>query len=65
MELKRARLEPYPDVTLGVSGGREGPADTAIVEFRATLPLPVLDRSKGRKREAETFVRARREDIYL
>lgn len=56
LELKRARLEPYPDVTLGVSGGREGPADTSIVEFRVGVPLPILDRSKGRKREAQANV---------
>ncbi len=53
LELKRARLEPYPDVTFGVSGGREGPPDTSILEFRVGLPLPIIDRSKGRKREAQ------------
>lgn len=53
LELKRARLEPYPDVTLGVSGGREGPAETSIVEFRVGVPLPIFDRSKGRKLEAQ------------
>ena len=53
LELRRARLEPYPDVTLGVSGGREGPADDAIVEFRISLPLPIVDRARGRKREAQ------------
>jgi len=56
LELKRARLEPYPDVTLGVSGGREGPADVSIVEFRLGLPLPIFDRSKGRKQEARANV---------
>ncbi len=56
LELKRARLEPYPDVTLGVSGGREGPGDTSIVEFRLGLPLPIIDRSKGLKREAQANV---------
>jgi cobalt-zinc-cadmium efflux system outer membrane protein len=53
IELKRARLEPYPDVTLGVSGGREGATDTGIMEFRVGLPLPILDTGKGRKREAQ------------
>jgi cobalt-zinc-cadmium efflux system outer membrane protein len=53
MELRRARLEPYPDVSVGVSGGREGFSDSSIVEFRVGLPLPIFDRSKGRKREAQ------------
>lgn len=52
LELRRARLEPYPDVRLGVDGGREGPADNGIIQFRVSLPLPLIDRSKGRKREA-------------
>lgn len=56
LELKRARLEPYPDVTLGISGGREGPDNTSIVEFRVGIPLPIIDRSKGRKREAQANV---------
>ncbi|HWH67811.1 MAG TPA: TolC family protein, partial [Candidatus Sulfotelmatobacter sp.] len=56
LELKRARLEPYPDVTLGVDGGREGLEDAAIVEFRVGLPLPLIDRSKGRKQEAQANV---------
>lgn len=53
LELRRARLEPYPDVRLGVDGGREGREDNAIVQFRVSLPLPIVDRSKGRKREAQ------------
>jgi cobalt-zinc-cadmium efflux system outer membrane protein len=56
LELRRARLEPYPDVTLRARGGREGPSDTGIVEFGVSLPLPIIDRSKGRKREAQANV---------
>jgi cobalt-zinc-cadmium efflux system outer membrane protein len=56
LELRRARLEPYPDVRVGVDGGREGREDNAIVQFRVSLPLPIVDRSKGRKREAEANV---------
>lgn len=56
LELRRARLEPYPDVTFGVDGGREGPDDVAIVQFRVGVPLPIIDRSKGRKREARANV---------
>lgn len=56
LELRRARLEPYPDVTFGVNGGREGASDTSIVEFRVGIPLPILDRAKGRKREAQANI---------
>ncbi len=57
LELRRARLEPYPDVKLGVAGGREGGADgSSIVEFRVSLPLPIIDRSRGRQREARANV---------
>ncbi len=57
LELRRARLEPYPDVKLGVAGGREGGSDrSSIVEFRVSLPLPIIDRSKGRKQEARAGV---------
>lgn len=56
LELRRARLEPYPDVRLGVAGGREGPGDTSIMEFRVSLPLPIIDRSKGRQQEARANV---------
>lgn len=50
---RRARLEPYPDVTLGLAGGREGGSDSgSLVEFRVSIPVPIIDRSKGRKQEA-------------
>ncbi|MHC1763690.1 MAG: TolC family protein [Verrucomicrobiia bacterium] len=52
-EWQRARLEPYPDVTLGLAGGREGGSDSgSLVEFRVSIPVPIIDRSKGRKQEA-------------
>jgi len=51
--LARARLEPYPDLTLGVAGGREGaPAGQGVIELQVTMPLPLLDRARGRQREA-------------
>jgi len=56
LELKRARVEPYPDVTFGVAGGRDGLEDAAIIEFRMGVPLPIFDRSKGRKQEAKANV---------
>ena len=49
---RRARLEPYPDVKMSVAGGRIGETDQGIIEVGITLPLPVLDRGKGRQQEA-------------
>lgn len=57
LELRRARLEPLPDVKVGVAGGRENDSDrSSIVEFRLSLPLPLIDRAKGRKQEARANV---------
>jgi len=52
LALRRARLEPYPDITAGVAGGRLGETDESIVEFGFSIPLPILDSSKGHKAEA-------------
>jgi cobalt-zinc-cadmium efflux system outer membrane protein len=49
---RRARLEPYPDVKVGVSGGRIGETDQSIIQLGFTLPLPILDSGKGKKMEA-------------
>lgn len=62
-EARRARLEPYPDVKFGVQGGREGALDSSIVQFRITLPLPIIDRSKGRKQEARANVAGAEADL--
>jgi len=57
LELRRARLEPFPDAKLGVAGGREGGSErSSIVEFRVSLPLPLIDRAKGKKQEAQANV---------
>lgn len=57
LELRRARLEPYPDVRLGAAGGWEAaPNRSALLEFRVSLPLPVMDRSKGRLQEARAYL---------
>lgn len=49
----RARMEPYPDLSIAAAGGVEGPERKGIVEFRFSLPLPIFDRKKGQKMEAE------------
>jgi len=64
LEIRRARLEPYPDVRLGVAGGREAVPDReSVVEFRLSLPLPIIDRSRGKKQEAQANARIAEADL--
>jgi len=56
MELRRARLEPYPDVKLGAGGGQDSGGGGSIVQFSLSVPVPIIDRSKGRKQEARAKV---------
>lgn len=56
LEARRARLEKYPDVKLGVAGGRIGETDESIVQVGLSIPLPVLNTGKGREREANANV---------
>lgn len=55
LELRRADRERFPDLTLGIAAGRNGGTDEGVMEFRASLPLPLLDRSQGRRREASAL----------
>ena len=55
-ESRRARLEPYPDVKLGAAGGQEAGGAGSIIQFMLTVPMPIIDRSKGRKQEAQANV---------
>jgi len=57
LELRRTRLEPYPDVRMGVAGGRIGETDQSIIQLGFSVPLPIIDRSKGKKQEAQANVR--------
>jgi cobalt-zinc-cadmium efflux system outer membrane protein len=55
-EWQRARLEPYPDVKLGAAGGQDADGGGSIVQFTLSVPVPIIDRSKGRKQEAQANV---------
>jgi cobalt-zinc-cadmium efflux system outer membrane protein len=50
-------MEPYPDVRMGLEGGRIGETGQSIIQLGLSVPLPIIDRSKGRKREAQANVR--------
>jgi outer membrane protein, heavy metal efflux system len=56
LELRRARLEPYPDLKVGAAGGRIGETDQSIIQLVFSLPVPIIDRSKGKKQEAQANV---------
>jgi cobalt-zinc-cadmium efflux system outer membrane protein len=63
LELRRAKLEPLPDLTLGIAGGRDRAEDETLLEFRVSLPLPLWDRAQGRKREAQALAEMARYDV--
>lgn len=63
LELRRARVEPLPDVTLGVAYGREESINNDVMEFRVSLPLPLFDRAQGRRREARALAEIARYDL--
>jgi cobalt-zinc-cadmium efflux system outer membrane protein len=65
LESRRARLEPYPDVKVGVAGGRIGASDESIVQVGLTLPLPILDRGKGRRQEAQANVDVAAAELHM
>jgi cobalt-zinc-cadmium efflux system outer membrane protein len=42
---------------MGVAGGRLGETGQSIIELGLSVPLPIIDRSKGKRQEAEANVR--------
>jgi cobalt-zinc-cadmium efflux system outer membrane protein len=63
LELRRAAVESRPDLTLGVAAGRDGAEDENIVAVRASLPLPLFDRSQDRRRAARALVESARSGV--
>ena len=53
---RRARMEAYPDVKVGVAGGRIGATDESIIQIGFSLPLPLFDTGRGRRQEAQASV---------
>jgi outer membrane protein, heavy metal efflux system len=64
LEHRRARLEPYPDLKVGVAGGRIGETDESIIQVGLSLPLPIIDRARGRKQEARANVSAAEAELH-
>ncbi len=60
LELRRARLEPYPDVKVGVAAGRDAAENESLMAVRLSIPLPLADRAQGRKRESAANVEVAR-----
>ena len=61
--LRRAGLEPRPDVTVGVAAGRDEAAEENLMALRLSIPLPLFDRNKGKQQEARAGVREAEADI--
>lgn len=64
LEQRRARLEPYPDVKVGVAGGRIGATDESIIQLGFSLPLPILNRGKGTRQEARANVTVAEAELH-
>lgn len=62
---QRTRLEPYPDVKVGVSGGWIGETDQSIIQLGFSLPLPLIDRGKGRQQEASAHVAVAEAELQM
>jgi len=52
LESSRAGAERLPDLKLGAAYGRDQAMGEDVMEFRVALPLPLFDRSGGRRQEA-------------
>lgn len=65
LEHRRERLEPYPDVRVGVSGGRIGESGESIIQVGLSLPLPIIDRSKGKQQETWANVRVAEAELQV
>jgi outer membrane protein, heavy metal efflux system len=65
LEYRRARLEPYPDVTVEVSGGKLGETDQSIIQLGFSLPIPIIDRGKGKQQEARANVRGAEAELHV
>lgn len=64
-EMSRAGAARLPDLTLGFAYGRDAALGEDLMEFRVALPLPLFDRSQGRRREARALAEAARHELAL
>lgn len=64
LENRRARLEAYPDVKVGVAAGEAGESGQSIGQVSLSLPLPLLDRGKGLRREARANVNVAKAELH-
>ncbi len=64
LEYRRAKLEPYPDVTASFSGGKLGETEQGIIQLGFSLPVPVIDSGKGKQDEARANVRVAEAELH-
>lgn len=60
---ERAKLEPYPDITFSVAGGRREITDETLVDFGFSIPIPILNSSKGQVLAASENERRAKSDL--
>lgn len=63
LTLWREALEPLPDVTFEVSGNMPITGPETLLTLSASLPLPILDWGRGRRREARALAAIARHDL--
>lgn len=56
LDSRRARLDSYPDVKVGVGVGEIGETGQSIGQLSLSLPLPLFDRGNGARQEARANV---------
>jgi cobalt-zinc-cadmium efflux system outer membrane protein len=61
-ELKRAKLEPLPDLGLRFAAGRDG-ADNDVMEIEAAISIPLFDLGGGLRREKRAELETARVEL--
>lgn len=64
LDSRRARLDSYPDVKVGVGVGEIGESGQSIGQVSLSLPLPIFDRGKGARQEARANVMVAKEELH-
>ena len=59
-DARLAARQVWPDVAAGIAAGRNGAENEDVMEVHLSAPLPLFDRARGRRREAQARVEAAR-----
>lgn len=56
LESRRARLDSYPDLKMGIGVGEVGETGQSLGQISLSLPLPIFDRGRGMRQEARANI---------